>query len=211
MPLYKTITVNATTEILVWKITESITQLRAEVPLKEKSARRLNGMKSELHQRGFLSVRKLLQEKGYTDIDLHYDQFGKPYFEDGKHISISHSHSFSTIIISDQIAGIDLEMRRDKIAVIADKFINPKEFADLNKQAADYINKLTVLWGIKEVIFKIRSEAGISFKDHIKAEPFDMQQLKTTAWLDIEHLHQSFAVYFEEIENFTLVYAFENL
>lgn len=210
MPLYKTITVNATTEILVWKITESITQLRSEVPLKEKSALRLNGMKSELHQRGFMSVRKLLHEKGYSDFDLHYDQFGKPYFEDGKHISISHSHEFSTIIISDQIPGIDLEMRRDKIALIAEKFIHPKEFGCLNKQAPDYINKLTVLWGIKEVIFKIRNEAGISFKDHIKAESFEMQDLLATAWLDMEGLHLSFSVYFEEIENFTLVYAFEN-
>jgi hypothetical protein len=31
-------------------------------------------MKSEMHQRGFLSVRKLLQTAGYTDFDLYYDE-----------------------------------------------------------------------------------------------------------------------------------------
>jgi hypothetical protein len=32
-------------------------------------------MKSHLHQRGFLSVRKLLQEAG-NDLDLYYDELG---------------------------------------------------------------------------------------------------------------------------------------
>jgi 4'-phosphopantetheinyl transferase len=210
MPLYKTIQVNPTTQILLWKITESYAQLCAEVPLKEKSAIRLNGMKSELHRRGFLSVRKLLQQIGYSDFDLHYDEFGKPYFEDGKHISISHSHEFASIIFSDSTSGIDLELRRDKIGAIADRFLNDQETAYLNRQAADYINKLTVLWGIKEVVFKIRNEAGISFKEHIKADDFKMSDAKTTAYLQMEHISQSFTIYFEEIENFTLVYAFEN-
>jgi phosphopantetheinyl transferase len=210
MPLYKTISVNSTTKILVWEITESYDQLRAEVPLKEKSAQRVNGMKSELHRRGFLSVRKLLHEIGYSDFDLHYDEFGKPYFEDGTHISISHSHEFSAIIFGDETAGIDLELRRDKITAIADKFLHAAESVYLDRNASDYINKLTVLWGIKEVVFKIRNEAGISFKDHIKAVDFAMASSKTTAVLEMEHIRQSFAVYFEEIENFTLVYAFEN-
>jgi hypothetical protein len=33
------------------------------------------GMKSHLHQCGFLSVRKLLQEAGYNDL-LYYDELG---------------------------------------------------------------------------------------------------------------------------------------
>jgi hypothetical protein len=52
-----------------------------------------SGMKSELHQRGFLSVRKLLQEASYNDFDLSYDELG-PHLKDGKHISITHSYQF---------------------------------------------------------------------------------------------------------------------
>jgi len=210
MPLYKTIQVSPSTQILIWKITESFEQLFQEVKLKEKSALRLSGMKSEMHQRGFLSVRKLLQEKGYSDFDLHYDEFGKPYFNDGMHISISHSHEFSSIIISDTTAGIDLELRRDKIKLIADKFLHEEEAGYLDRQAADYINKLTVLWGIKEVVFKIRNEPGISFKDHIVADDFEMQNLQTRAKLQMGNLNLTFTINFEEIENFTLVYALEN-
>jgi phosphopantetheinyl transferase len=168
-------------------------------------------MKSQLHQRAFLSVRKLLQQAGYSDFDLHYDDSGKPHLIDEKHVSISHSHEFSTLIISDQKAGIDIEMQRDKIIRIADKFVNNKDshrLEDTNTQ--DYIKKLTIKWGAKEAIFKIRNEAGISFKDHIQVNPFEIEDKKTTAILEMENIKQQFSIYFEEFENFTLVYAFEN-
>lgn len=209
MPLHKIITVDPQTRILLWKITEPYEQLFEEVQLKEKSALRLQGMKSIMHRRGFLSVRKLLQEIGYTDHDLHYDAFGKPYLEDGTHISISHSHEFSSIILSDKVVGIDLELCRDKAAVIADKYLHEQEAAALDRDAADYVEKLTVLWGIKEVVFKIRNEPGISFKDHVRAEPFELKDRQTVAHLEMDDLCLPFAVYFEAIENFILVYAFE--
>lgn len=214
MPLYKTInfsrSVGTTTQILVWKITESLEQLSQEVELNPVNTIRFNGMKSEMHQRAFLSVRKLLMEKGYSDFDLEYDEFGKPHLKDGNHISISHSHQFSTIIISNQKAGIDIEMQREKILRIADKFVNNQELQrlkSLNNQ--DFIKKLTVKWGAKEAIFKIRNEKGISFKDHIQVNSFEIQDNKTTAILELENTKQQFLIYFEEIENFTLVYAFE--
>ena len=206
MPLYKTITLNDKTKILVWKITESFEQLFAEVQLNDKNTIRLNSMKSQMHQRGFLSVRKLLQEAGYTDFDLYYDEFGKPHLHDGKHISITHSHVFSAIILSDEIVGIDIELQREKIIKIADKFNN---CAINYLTLEDYIKKLTVIWGAKEAIFKIRNEAGISFKDHIKVKGFEIYENETLAELHFNSIIKEFKIYFEEFENFTLVYAFE--
>jgi phosphopantetheinyl transferase len=210
MPLYKTINFSPTTQILVWKITESLEQLCQEITLNPTNTVRFNGMKSELHQRAFLSVRKLLQEKGYTDFDLEYDEFGKPHLKDGTHISISHSHEFSTIIISDQKVGIDIELQREKIIKIADKFVDNQELQRLKGFSnQDYIKKLTVKWGAKEAIFKIRNEKGISFKDNIQVNPFEIEDQKTIATLEMENMKQHFLIYFEEIEDFTLVYAFE--
>ena len=208
MPLLNTINFNPTTEILLWKITESLAELSAEVNLNPKNQQRFNGMKSELHQRAFLSVRKLLQLKGYTDFDLDYDQFGKPNLKDGKHISISHSHEFATVIFSDEITGIDIELQRDKIIRIADKFVEP-EWEFLNKENQDYIRKLTVIWGVKESIFKIRNEAGISFKDHIHVHPFEIKDQSGIANLHFQNKSIQFKYHFIEIDNFTLVYAFQ--
>ena len=210
MPLYKTIHFTSTTQILVWEITESLEELLSNVVLKEKTQLRLSKMKSEMHQRAFLSVRMLLQEAGYTDFELHYDAFGKPYFNDGKHISITHSHHFSAIIISDETVGIDIEMQREKIIRIADKFVNPTELDRLKSLGLqDYIKKLTIKWGAKEALYKIRNEKGISFKDHILVNPFEIQDQKATVILEMEKTKQYFSVYFEEIKEFMLVYAFE--
>ncbi len=207
MPLYKIINFNPTTKILVWKITEMLEDLSHGILLSDKSLTRLAGMKSEMHQRGFLSVRKLLECEGYSDLDLYYDEFGKPHLTDGKHISISHSHECSTIIISNRITGIDLELRRDKIKIIADKFVEDDFLLD--KESADYVSKLTVNWGVKEAVFKIRNEPGISFKNHIKVAPFDISDRQTTAKLQFAEVNQDFNIYFEEIDDYTMVYAFE--
>ena len=210
MPLYKTINYNSSTQILVWEITETFEDLFDQVVLNDINMIRLNTMKSELHQRGFLSVRKLLQQAGYNDFDLYYDESGKPHLKDGKFISITHSFHFSAIIISDQKAGIDIEMQREKIIRIADKFVD-YEFHFLKpEKIQEYIRKLTVIWGVKESIFKIRNEKGISFKDHIKVTTFEMNENQGRAWLHFDDVAKDFNIYFEEIENFTLVYAFEN-
>lgn len=209
MPLHHIIQHSATTQIYIWKITESEQQLLSEVELNERNQQRLQNMKSEMHRRGFLSVRKLLQHIGYTDFDLYYDQTGKPHLHDGRHISISHSHEFSAIVLSDENIGIDLEMQREKIRIIADKFTAPPEESYLDRQAEDYISKLTVIWGTKEAIFKVRNEIGISFKDHISLLPFEAVEGKATAILTFNGIQTHFQVFFEAIENFTLVYVTE--
>jgi 4'-phosphopantetheinyl transferase len=215
MPLFKTIQCNETTKLLIWEITESFEELLSKVVLKEKTQLRLNGMKSQLHQRAFLSVRMLIQEMGFTDKDLHYDEFGKPYFDCHNHISITHSYHFAAIIISHETVGIDMELQREKILKIADKFVDT-EFEYLNPNVSEeYIKKLTVIWGAKEAIFKIRNEKGISFKDHIRVGDFSLDKKQTQASLHFDELIKDFNVYYEEIksdvsdQNFTLVYAFE--
>ncbi len=212
MPLYKTIQHNFNTQILIWNITESFEQLNQEVQLNEKSQLRLNGMKSEMHQRAFLSVRKLLALAGYSDFDLYYDEFGKPHLIDDKHISITHSHHFSAIIVSNEAVGIDIEMQRDIILKIAHKFVNDEELNRLQKtDLNDYIKKLTVKWGAKEAIFKIKNEKGISFKDHIQVAPFELNEQQTIADLNFNGTNQKFTILFSELDtNFTLVYTFEN-
>ena len=209
MPFYKKILHDSDTEILVWKISETLDQLLSEVKLNESSKARLSGMKSVAHQKGFLSVRKLLQEKGYTDFDLFYDQFGKPHLNDGRHISISHSHDFSAIILSDENCGIDLEMQREKIITIAHKFADEESKFLKEQNQNDYIRQLTIIWGAKEAVFKIRNEVGISFKDHIHLNPFMLGNKVASAVLKFASLEVNYNIFFEEVENFTLVYAFE--
>ncbi len=208
MPLYKIINHSIHTTIYVWRIEESALDLFDSIVIADKSVVRLSGMKSDLHRRGFLSVRMLLQEAGYTDNDLFYDDLGKPHLRDGKHISITHSHNFAAIVISDVSMGIDMEKIREKIAVIAPRFMED-DFIFPAKTDAEYIKKLTIVWGVKEAIFKIRNEKGISFRNHIMVESFEMLSQNGLAHLHFQGIHQAFEMHFLQLQNFMLVYAFE--
>ena len=79
----------------------------------------------------------------------------------------------------------------------------------LDKESQDYIRKLTVIWGVKESIFKITNEVGISFKDHIHAFPFEIKDQSGTANLHFKNKAIQFKFHFIEIDNFTMVYAFQ--
>ncbi|MEY8849944.1 4'-phosphopantetheinyl transferase superfamily protein [Psychroserpens sp. XS_ASV72] len=205
MPLYKTIQVNSQTIVKIWKITESYEELMAPLDLKSNSLERVLGMKSELHQRGFLSVRHLLRDSGYTDQDLYYDTNGKPHLKDGKHISITHSFTFSGIIISDSEVGIDIEMQRDKIAIIAKKFVD-YEFKYLSKTDADYVKKLTVIWGIKESLYKLFATPGMLFREHFLVIPFMLEDQATVAWIDYQDKKYRYQTQFLEFEGFTCAF-----
>ena len=78
MPLHKVVYLSNNTKLYLWKITEDFDTLFSQVKLKDSSLARLEGMKSESHQKGFLAVRMLLQHNNYNDFDLYYDEFGKP-------------------------------------------------------------------------------------------------------------------------------------
>ncbi|AEE19352.1 4'-phosphopantetheinyl transferase family protein [Dokdonia sp. 4H-3-7-5] len=207
MPLYKTITVSSSTTVYIWKIEEDITTLSRNIKLTDHCQNRLQGMKSELHQRGFMSIRHLLAEAGYTDFDLYYDKNGKPHLHDGKHISITHSYTFTAIIVSNQPVGIDIEKQRDKILRIAHKFTPIEEYYTLTNADAR-MRKLTIVWGAKESLYKLYSQEGLSFLKHIDVTDFDFDDGKTIATVNYEGVVSTYDLTFMEFEGFTCVYGF---
>jgi 4'-phosphopantetheinyl transferase len=208
MPLYKVINHSENTQVLVWKITESLAWLRANITLNTSSQSRIEQMKSDLHQKGFLSVRHLLKAANYSDFDLFYTPCGKPHLTDGTHISITHSHQFSAIILSQHNVGIDIEMQREKIIKIGPKFTTV-ENDFINKTDVNlYIQQLTQIWGMKEVIFKIENQPGISFKKHIQVAPFQASDTCTVTQLDFYCESRKYNMFFENFEEFSLVFGY---
>ncbi|MBA4134130.1 MAG: 4-phosphopantetheinyl transferase [Flavobacterium sp.] len=209
MPLLKIKALNTNTTLYVWKITESFDELFRSVALKDVSLARLEGMKAESHQKGFLSVRRLLMEAGYIDFDLHYDAFGKPHLADGKHISISHSHDFSVIVISQENIGADLELLKEKTLKLAPRFMDVTHLKGLSE--TDSLQKATVVWGIKESVFKIKNEVGISFKDHIFESDFNLNDKQCKVTLRFNNKEEYFDVLFDFIEDYVFVCAFNSV
>jgi len=207
MTFYKSIAIKPNTDIYLWKITEDFNTLFRQVQLKDVSLARLEKMKSESHQKGFLAVRMLLQHVGHSDLDLYYDAFGKPHLKSEKHISISHSHEFSAIVISDKKIGIDLEKLKDKTLKIAPRYMDISHLEELSEE--EKIVKATIVWGIKETIFKIKNESGISFPEHIFESPFNLEDKKAKAQLKFNNKIEDYTIVFDSIEDYIFVCAFE--
>lgn len=207
MPLYNTLTVNEHTKVYIWKIEEAEDELFRDIELTSHCQNRMEGMKSELHRKGFLSIRHLMAEAGYVDADLIYDDNGKPHLKDGRRISITHSNHFTGIIVSDDTeVGIDIEKQRDKILRIAHKFTPLEEYRTIANNEA-LIRKLTVVWGCKEALYKIYSEPGLSFLQHIFINDFGLSDSRITGEILYEGQTSNYDISFMEFEDFTLVYA----
>ena len=227
MPLHKVVYLSNNTKLYLWKITEDFDTLFSQVKLKDSSLARLETMKSESHQKGFLAVRMLLQHNDYSDFDLFYDEFGKPHLkpdfeslsqrenskkllpealEGNNFISISHSNDFSAIAISDSKVGLDLEQLKEKTLRIAKRFMDVSHLENLSEE--EKIKKATVVWGIKESIFKIKNEKGISFPEHIFEEEFDLKDGKCEAELHFNNQIENFQIHFYNVEAYIFVCAF---
>lgn len=207
MPIYKTIEVDPHTKVLIWKIEETFEALSENIVLTPRCIQRVDGMKSEIHRRGFLSVRHLLKAFGYTAADLFYDPEGKPHLTDGEHISISHSFEFSGVIIGNQPVGIDIEMQREKIVRIAHKFTTPEDYGNLTHKH-DLIRKLTMVWCAKEALYKIYATPGLSFLQHIVIADFNMEELKTDGNIIYQGNTTPYKIFFTEFDGFTAAHAY---
>ncbi|HLS12387.1 MAG TPA: 4'-phosphopantetheinyl transferase superfamily protein [Flavobacteriaceae bacterium] len=210
MAIYKTITIGQNSKLLLWKIEESLEQLYNGLELTPESVERLNNMKSLVHKKGYLAVRQLLKEFGYTDSDLNYKSSGRPLLINGKHITISHSHNFAAVLVGDKAFGVDIEKQREKIIRIANKFTPISEYRTLANDDA-IIRKLTLVWAAKESVYKSFSTHGVSFLNHIDVHDFDLDSPRTQATLEFKGKVQEYEVFFLEFEDFACSYVYPKL
>lgn len=75
------------------------------------------------------------------------------------HISISHTRGYAVLMLSsDEVLGVDIEYRSDRVERIASRFIGPGEPACTTDE------KLLV-WSAKETVYKLFSADNLMFMD----------------------------------------------
>lgn len=209
MPLYKKLSPSKDTSIYLWYINEESNDLKENLILSETSLERMARMKSEKQIKEFLAVRKLLNFINYSDADLNYDAFGKPYLKDKKNISISHSNEFACVIISENNVGIDIELKSEKILKSIGFLFNEEFILQFNGNKKDAITLTSFCWAIKEAIFKLIPENDISIKENISIQPFQINENPCTVKVEIASKTTSYQVQLEEIEDYVLAYVIQ--
>ncbi len=122
----------------------------------------------------WLAVRVLLKEFYPSPPSIIYKDNGKPFFANcPDKISISHSGKMVAIALnSEETPGIDIERLHPRILKIANRFTGEKEKEYLGANPS--IEQLTIVWGAKEVMFKVYSLGEVSFKTELMLQPFKL-------------------------------------
>jgi 4'-phosphopantetheinyl transferase len=131
---------------------------------------------------------------------IQYIPIGRPFLALG-YISISHSRNVIAIAYNlDHAVGIDVEYHSPKLKKIQHKYISVADSASVNLQNE---RNLTIIWSIKEAVYKMEQIEGLSFKENIH-----VKLNQTAAHVDVvkgtELHHYTFE--FKDFGDFVLTY-----
>jgi 4'-phosphopantetheinyl transferase len=173
MPLIIRSKLSEGTSLGVWHITEPEDALLSRVHLSGEDDLRLGEIRNGTRRKQWLACRAIVQE--FADgrvMQIRYTSAGQPYLP-GSHacISLSHAgHFAATIYSTDRKAGIDIELLRERIFRVADRFMSEEE---LKRTAEpDLLAKLYIHWSAKEAIYKLYG-GGLDIRNDIVLGPFD--------------------------------------
>jgi hypothetical protein len=156
----------------IWEITEDEYSLLQIASLDKAGVHALSLLINPGRRLEWLAVRALLKQFYPSSITIDYLENGKPLLVNNTDkISISHSGKMVSIALHPhKNPGIDIEILRPRILNIADRFLAEPEKTHLGLTPS--IEQLTIMWGAKEVMFKVYGQNGISFKNDFEIKPF---------------------------------------
>lgn len=171
MPLYRDFS-DDKAKILVWKYDES-DDLKLENLLEVENLEKVK----DYHPKKLLEVlmvRRLLKELKPNSKILYNER--EPFLDTkDAQISITHSYPYAGIAISDGKIGIDMEKFNPKILRVKDKFTfeNERSFIPVGKEET----YLTIIWSVKESMYKLHHSKFWSLKKHYEVRPFTLEYL----------------------------------
>ena len=176
MPLVYQQNINPYTKLGVWHIEEEEDFFNEKMMLPGK-------IRNDHKRLQHLAGRYLLTEL-YPDFPVELIKVAdtnKPFLTDEVyHFSISHCGNYAAVIISStHRVGIDIEIISEKAKKVKHKFLSEDEQIMIKKTFNNEYSEsslFTLLWSIKETMFKWNGLANIDFKKHLKIHQIEQSQ-----------------------------------
>ncbi len=166
MPLYRDFSDDNAT-ILLWKYDEQ-EDLNPELLLEKENLEKVKDYHPTKLKETLL-IRKVLKSI-LPDHRILYEGRQPYLWPKDYEISVTHSFPFAALAVSKNKVGIDIEPFNKKIERIQHKFLLEEEsgFIEEGKETA----YLTVIWSLKESLYKIHHSNYWSLKKHYEVKPF---------------------------------------
>lgn len=174
MPLFYQQDINQTTRAGIWHLTEPESFFLEKVPL----TRAITHPNKRLqHLGGRFLLPFLVPDFPHHAIEIADTR--KPFLPDEQyHFSISHCGNFAAAIVSsNQQVGIDIEMITERVHKIKHKFLHLQEQAFVASYPVELQTRLlTLLWSVKEAMFKWWGRGDIDFSEVLWIDSFRMME-----------------------------------
>ena len=188
---------------LIWEINETSEQLFQEIQLSKSEIEMYQHLKTETRRRQWLAYRMaLVALNNGVHYPISYDEFGKPYYENGRaQISVSHSGGFAQAIISENISvGVDVEVLSETAYRVQKKFMSTDEIAFANSVDAKRISLYA--WCAKEAIYKAMGQQGVIFANDILLSDFNLVEKRAKGLFCFNKIEACFELHFQEQSGF---------
>ena len=200
---------DAHSRIALWKIEESEDELISMLQLDEAELAKLSSLAKGKRTLHWLATRVLLRYLLQTPefISCPSDSNGKPYLPDFPYeISLTHSYDYAGVMLSSAgVCGIDLEIVKEKVVRIKDKFLKPEEIGFIEED--QFVDQLYACWCAKEAVYKLQGNKGVSFYQDMTIEPFRYTpQGVMTVNLNKNNKVRKFNVFYERFNEYMLGY-----
>jgi 4'-phosphopantetheinyl transferase len=191
----------------LWEINESIDDLLKMTPLLASEKNVLQSFTHINRQQQWLATRLLLMNMLDSYQHIIYNDNGKPLLANSnKYISISHTKSYVSCLVSETNCGVDIEQVNEKIKRIAARFLSKEEL----EFAGNNTDILTILWCSKEALYKLHGKKQLSFIEQLKINSFE---LKDRGSLQGEIINDGktlkYILNFQKLDGHILVYVIE--
>lgn len=185
MPLFFQQNINEETFLGIWSIEED-EDFFLEYASIQRDISHPQKRKQHLAGRYLLNV----LSPGFPLAEVKIAETRKPFLpEDLFHFSISHADNYAAAVVSkSERVGVDVEIYTSRVMKVLHKFLTDQEKALLSTLvAAPYVLE-TLLWSVKESVFKWNGSTNVDFKEHIIIKSIRQ----------IDHTHFAIAVLYRD-------------
>jgi len=208
MPLVHSEKIEENSTLLLWKLTETETELRNSLG----SMYNFHDLESITHpqkKREWLASRLLIktlaEQFGIFYEGTHKDVHGKAFLvNNDSHISLTHTFDYvAAVINSVSPVGIDMEKMDEKLVRTAKKYLSDPEFTHADNE----ISSLCIYWCAKEALYKLYGKKKVSFKNSIYIESFSQGNAQVTGILTDENTIVNSRIYIRWFDHYCLAVA----
>jgi len=163
---------HAQSRLAIWENDEDVSSLLKLYKPNEEEQSAINSIKLDKRKKEYLITRMLCQHLLGQKVVIEKEENGKPVLKElSQTISISHADRYSVVMISEDLeSGVDIEVVQERILRLTDKFASAYEklYFTANREELHF----TILWCLKEAVYKWYAKGGVDFKQNIMAHPF---------------------------------------